>query len=78
MFLNVVYRPPDGDLSKAETFFRKCFSGNTKPNKILFLEDDFYINVPDYENNKKVQNFFNLIFEFSMMHTINKPKEYCN
>ena len=78
MFVNVVYRPPVGDLSQAETFFRKCFSENTKPNKILFLEADFYINVPDYENNKKVQIFFNPIFEFSMMHTINKPKEYCN
>ena len=30
-------------------------------------------NILDYENNKKVQNFLNLTFEFSVIPTINKP-----
>ena len=73
IIINVVYRPPDGDLSISETFFRKILSENTNANKTLFLAGDFNINVLDYENNKKVQNFVNLMFEFSMIPTINKP-----
>ena len=71
--ISVVYRPPDGDLSISETFFRKILSENTNANKTLFLAGDFNINVLDYENNKKVQNFVNLMFAFSMIPTINKP-----
>ena len=51
--LNVVYRPPDGDVSVTETFLRKIISGNIKVNKTLFLSGDFNINVLDCENNKK-------------------------
>ena len=50
--INVVYRPPDGDLSISETFFRKILSENTNANKTLFLVGDFNINVLDYENTK--------------------------
>ena len=69
---SVVYRAVNGDLSINETFFRKILSENTEANKTLFLAGDFDINVLDYEN-KKVQNFVNLMFEFSMMPTVNKP-----
>ena len=43
----------------------------SEQNDIFF--NDFNINVPDYENNKNVQTFVNLMFEFSMIPTINKP-----
>ena len=46
--LNVVYRPPDGDLHVTETFLRKILSENTKADKTLFLAGDFNINVLDY------------------------------
>ena len=72
IIINVVYRPPDGDLSISETFFRNLFSENSNANKTLFLAGDFNVNVLDYANNKKVQNFVNLAFEFSMIPTINK------
>ena len=71
--LNVVYRPPEGDVSVTVTFFRKILSGNIEVNKTLFLSGDFNINVLDCENNKKkVKNFINLLFQFSMIPTINK------
>ena len=73
IILKVVYRPPDGDLHIAETFLGKILSENTTANKTLFLAVDFNINVLDYEINKKVQNFVNLMFEFSMIPTISKP-----
>ena len=71
--LNIVYRPPDGDLRITETFLRKILSENIKANNTFFLAGVFNINVLDYEINKKVQSFVNLIFEFSMIPTINKP-----
>ena len=60
----MVYRPPDGDLSITEIFLRKNISESTKANKTLFLAGDFNNNVFDYEN-KKIQNFVNLMFELA-------------
>ena len=40
----------------------------------MTLAGDFNINALDYEQNKKVQSFFNLMYQYNMMPTINKPK----
>ena len=37
----------------------------------MILARDFNINAPD-DHNKKIQNFFNLIYRYNMMPTINK------
>ena len=37
----------------------------------MILARDFNINAPD-DHNKKVQNFFNLMYRYNMMPTINK------
>ena len=77
--LNDTNQDPDvnfyNDISSVETsYLSPCdFSENSNANKTLFLAGDFNINVLDYENNKNVQNFVNLMFEFSMIPTINKP-----
>lgn len=63
------------DVRITETFLRKILFENTKANRTLFLADDFNINVLDYEIKKKVQNFVNLMFEFNMIPTINKPTQ---
>ena len=39
----------------------------------MILAGDFNINALDYEQNKKVQSFFNLMYQYNMMLTINKP-----
>ena len=70
---NVVYRSPDGDLNVCENFFRKILSDSTTVNKTFFLPEDFNINLFDFETNKEVQRFLNLMFEFNMIPTINKP-----
>ena len=41
--------------------------------KLFFPAGDFNINILDFEANRKVQSFVNLIFERSMIPTINKP-----
>ena len=42
-------------------------------NKQIVLAGDFNLNVQDFENNKKVENFINLMFRYGMIPTINKP-----
>ena len=73
IIFNVIYRPPNGDLNVCETFFKKILSDSSTVNKTFFIAGDFNINFLDFETNKKVQSFVNLMFEFSMIPTINKP-----
>ena len=39
----------------------------------MILADDFNINALDYQQNKKVQSFFNLMYRYNMISTISKP-----
>ena len=41
-------------------------------NKHIVLTGDFNLNVLNFENNKKVENFINLMFRYGIP-TINKP-----
>ena len=70
---NVVYRPPNGDAKISEQFCKDLFSNNSKNLKNTILAGDFNINALDYEQNKEVQSFFNLIYQCNMIPTINKP-----
>ena len=70
---NVVYRPPNGDAKISEQFCKDLFSNNSKNLKNTILAGDFNINALDYEQNKKVQSFFNLMYRYNMIPTINKP-----
>ena len=68
----MIYRSPNADLNVCETFFKKILSDSSSVNKTFFLAGDFNINRLDFETNKKVQSFVNLVFEFNMIPTINK------
>ena len=70
---NIVYRPSDGDLEVCENYFQSILSNNSIKNKSVALAGDFNINVLDFEQNKKVQNFVNLMFQFGLVLTINNP-----
>lgn len=37
------------------------------------MVDNFHMNLLDFEQNKKVQNFANIMFSYSMIPIINKP-----
>ena len=69
----MVYRPPNGDLNVCETFFKQILSDGTTVSKTFSLVKDLEINLPDFQTNKKVLSFVNLMFESSMMPTIKKP-----
>ena len=71
--LNTIYIPPNGNIETCENYFKNHFSKNDTVNKHIVLAGDFNLNVLDFENNKKVQKFINLMFRYGMIPTINKP-----
>ena len=44
----------------------------------MILAGDFKINVMSFEQNQKLQHFVNLIFQFGLVPTINKPTRVSN
>ena len=44
----------------------------------MILAGDFNINVLDFKQNKKVQNFVDLMFQFGLEPTVNKPTRVTN
>ena len=73
IILNTICRPPNGDIETCENYFKNLFAKNDTVNKHIVLAGDFNLNVLDFENNKKVENFINLMFRYGMIPTINKP-----
>ena len=65
IILNTIYRSPNGDVETCENYFKNLFAKND-------MADDFNLNVFDFENNKKVQNFIHLMFRYGMIPTTNK------
>ena len=72
IILNTVYRPPNGDMKRCETHFKDVFSKNGKNLKNIVLAGDFNINFLDFETNKNVQDFLNLMFCYNMIPLTNK------
>ena len=73
IILNTIYRPPNGDIKQCENRFKDVFSKNGKNLKNIVLAGDFNINFLDFETNKNVQDFLNLMFRYNMIPLTNKP-----
>ena len=73
IILNTIYRPPKVDMKQGETCFKDEFSKNVKNLKNIVLASDFNINFLDFEINKNVQGFLNLMFRYNMIPLTNKP-----
>ena len=67
------YRPPNGDSTLFEKHMKSILSKNKATKKEVILIGDFNINLLDFDKNKRVQSFVNLMFRFGMITTINKP-----
>ena len=72
IILNTIYRPPNGEIETCENYFKNLSAKNDTVNRHIFLAGDVNLNVLDFENNKKVWNFINLMFRYGMIPTINK------
>ena len=72
------YRPPNGKLKPFKQFFTNLMNKNKKSNKTMYLVGDFNLNILDFETNRKVKSFFNLIFQNGLIPVINKPTRVTN
>ena len=70
IILNTIYRPPNGDM---KLYIKDIFSKIGKNLKNILLAGDFNINFLDFETNKNVQEFLNLMFRYNMIPLTNKP-----
>ena len=73
IILSSVYEPPNSSLKELKSSLKPIFDNIRRNNKKLYLVGGFNINVLDYENNVKVNNFFNFAFQNSLIPLINKP-----
>lgn len=72
--MSLIYRLRDGDFALCETYLKTIFKIKKMRPKNLVLAADFNIDLLDFENSKKVHIFANLIFQFRIIPTMNKPK----
>ena len=73
IILSLNYRPPNGDTTLFEKHMKNILSKNEATKKEVVLIGDFNINLLDFDKNKIVQSFVNLMFRFGMIPTMNKP-----
>ena len=78
MIINTIYRQPDGKIKPFKKFIKNIMLKIERSNKPVYLVGDFNLNILDYEINKRVKNFFNLIFQYSLIPIINKPTRVTN
>ena len=62
-----MYRQPNDGVKEFEKQLNKILSTNDILKKMIIMGADFNINLNDFEQNQKVQNFLNIMFGHSMM-----------
>ena len=73
LILSLNYRPPNGDTTLFEKHMKSILSKNEATKKEVIPIGDFNMNLLDFDKNKRVQSFVDLMFRFGMIPTINKP-----
>ena len=56
--LNLTYRPPNGDVKESGKHLNKILSTNDILKKEVIMAGDFNMNLLDFEQNKKVQQYY--------------------
>ena len=73
MLVTCLYRQPAGKIKPFKEHVKNIFSKTRHSNKPIYISGDLNLNVLDYDTNKKVKNFFDLIFQHGLVPVINKP-----
>ena len=73
LILNLSYRPPQGDTTLFEKHLQGLLWRLDVCKREVLITGDFNINLLDFENNKKVQSFVNLMFRCGMIPVVIKP-----
>ena len=67
ILFNVVYGPPSSKIEPFENFSKILFNKTKISNKNYHIAGDFSLNLLDYDKNKKVRDFLNLIYQNGMI-----------
>ena len=59
---DTIYRPTNRDIKQCQTHFKDLFPKKRKILKNIILAECFYIKFLNFETDKKVQDFLNLMF----------------
>ena len=73
VIVHAMYRPPCGKIKPFKKYLKNTFLKNKSACKTMYLVGDFNLNVLEYKINRKIQNFFDLIFQHGLIPIINKP-----
>ena len=73
ILLNVMYRPPNGDMAVFQHFCRKLLFANDKALKKINFAGNLNINVFGYESNVEVKHSLSRMFQYNLMPTGIKP-----
>ena len=76
LILSLNYRSPNGDATLFEKHMKSILSKSKATKKEVILISDFNMKLLNFNKNKRVQSFVNLMFRFGMNPTINKPKRH--
>ena len=71
--ISLTYRPPGGKVNQFHNYLKEFLSNKSIITKDIYIVGDFNLNFIDYENNKKIKDFVNLLFEKGLIPVINKP-----
>ena len=61
--VNILYRPPNGEIEPSEIFLNNVFTKTKNSNKAIHIAGDFSLNLLDHNTNRKVHNFHSLIYQ---------------
>ena len=73
ILLNVMYRPPNGDMTVFQHFCRKLLFANDKALEKINFAGNLNINVLGYESNVEVKYSLSSMFQYNLMSTWIKP-----
>ncbi|XP_065664405.1 uncharacterized protein LOC136086066 [Hydra vulgaris] len=78
IIIHALYRPPSGSIKVFEDHIRNVIKNNYIKKKTVYMVGDLNLNILDYDSNKNIKQFFNVIFKNSYIPVINKPTRITN
>ena len=73
LLITAVYRTPKGNNKLFKNFCKDFLNKQEMSNKAAFLLGDFNLNASDYDTNKEVKDFFNLVFQNGFLSLVQRP-----
>ena len=70
---NVAYYPLDSDIAVRVNYLKNIFFKDNIIRKKVLLAGGYNINLLHFQQKKKIQHFVNMMFQFGLVPTTNKP-----